>query len=246
MTDESKMEVEPTSTTPTKSSKPKKPKSSAGSNENVNPSAGSETAAKYPNMSLAQSIHRAVLLADPNSKFTAETFTAAIASDSNDVNDVNDANAADKSPDTLVADVYNEVITIMQNPSLYKHLAPLLGWDNQESVYHTSESHLLQLETKHIQQIKKLEEKVEQAKENAGDMEVLDARLDIAKYAAKCMTKEDGLNGYQKVLDLEKLSSGKVMDALMEKSRIASFYGDMGVNKGVIDKVRNNRSEATV
>ena len=224
MTDESKMDVEPTPT-PTLSTP-------TTSNENVNPSAGSETAAKYPNMSLAQSIHRAVLLADPNSKFTAEAFTAAVA------NDDKKSPESPDTPDTLVADVYNEVITIMQNPSLYRHLAPLLGWDNPQSVYHTSESHLLELQQKHTNEIKKLEEKVELAKENAGDMEVLDARLDIAKYAAKCMTKEDGMDAYQKVLDLEKLSSGKVMDALMEKSRIASFYGDMGVEvKGVIDQV---------
>jgi len=94
------------------------------------------------------------------------------------------------------------------------------------------------MEAKNDEAIKALEEKVEDAKENAGDMEVLDARFEIAKFAAKSLSKDEALAAYQKVLDLPKLSSGKQMDALMEQSRISSFYGDIVANSGYIKKVR--------
>ena len=93
------------------------------------------------------------------------------------------------------------------------------------------------MEKQNKEKIQELEKKVEDAKENAGDMEVLDARFEVAKFAAKSCSKEEASEAYQKVLDLPKLSSGKQMDALMEKSRIASFYGDMVSNAEVLKKV---------
>lgn len=90
------------------------------------------------------------------------------------------------------------------------------------------------MEDKNKETVKSLEDKVEDAKENAGDMEVLDARVEIARFAAKSMSKDEALAAYQKVLDLPKLSSGKQMDALMEQSRISSFYGDVVSNNDYI------------
>ena len=203
MTEESKMEVEPTPTTKEVASK---------KDANVNPSAGAESAAEYPDMALAQSIHCAILLADPKSKLTPEVAAAV----------------------DISTDLPNEVLAKvkeMENPSLYRHLSPLLNWSD------LSEDALKEIDSKNEETVKSLEEKVEEAKENAGDMEVLDARLDVAKFAAKSLSKEEALAAYQKVLDLPKLSSGKQMDALMESSRIASFYGDMKTNAGFVKKV---------
>merc|ERR1712176_30727 len=84
--------------------------------------------------------------------------------------------------------------------------------------------------------MKKLEEQVEEAKENAGDMEVLDARLEAARFAAKTLSKEVALEMYEKVLDLPKLSTGRKIDALMESARVASFHGDLKKNILVIEK----------
>jgi len=66
---------------------------------------------------------------------------------------------------------------------------------------------------------------VEEAKESAGDMEVMDARVQVARFAAKSLTKDEALEAYKKLLELPKISSGKKIDALMESSRVASFYG---------------------
>ena len=199
------MEVEPTVP------KPKAEKK----NENVNPSSSGESAAKYPNMEIAQSIHRAVLMCEANPKLTSES--AATAS----------INISAELPTELL-----EQVKEMENPSLYRHLAPLLQWST------LSDADLTAMEAKNDEAIKALEGKVEDAKENAGDMEVLDARFEIARFAAKSLSKDEALAAYQKVLDLPKLSSGKQMDALMEQSRISSFYGDIVANSGYIKKVR--------
>jgi len=123
----------------------------------------------------------------------------------------------------------------MENPSLYTHLSPLLQWDTSTDALSTEA--LQTMSEKNAATIISLEEKVTDAKENQGDMEVMDARFQVARFAAKSLNKEEALGAYQKVLDLKKLSSGKQMDALMESSRIASFYGDGVANAAFVKKV---------
>lgn len=180
--------------------------------EHVNPSASAESAAEYPDMKLAQSIHRAVLMFGPNPKLSPSTTLD-----------------ADKD---LSSKLYHQIVHEMKNVSLYRHLSPLLQWT------HLSEQELQDMDKENVKMMESLEEKVVQAKENAGDMEVLDARFEVARFAAKSLGKEEALAAYQKVLDLQKLSSGKQMDALMEQSRIASFYGDVVCNVDYLKKVR--------
>lgn len=215
MAEESKMDVEPTP--------PSTPKATKKKDANVNPSAGSETAAEYPKMELAQSIHRAILLADPKSKFTPESADS--------------LNVSKSLATELLEDVKK-----MENPSLYRHLSPLLNWEKDLGAL--SEEALKEIDAKNVEVVKTLEESVEEAKENSGDMEVLDARIEVAKFAAKSLSKDEALAAYQKVLDLPKLSSGKQMDALMESSRIASFYGDMKTNVGFIKKISKLAEES--
>mmetsp|Transcript_9242 Transcript_9242/g.10549 ORF Transcript_9242/g.10549 Transcript_9242/m.10549 type:complete len:319 (+) Transcript_9242:380-1336(+) len=92
------------------------------------------------------------------------------------------------------------------------------------------------MENKHKEAMKVFEEKVKEAKENAGDMEVLDARLEAARFAAKSLSKEVALDMYEKVLDLPKLSTGKKIDALMECARVASFHNDLKKNTELIER----------
>jgi 26S proteasome regulatory subunit N7 len=199
------MEVEPTVTKADKK------------NENVAASASGESAAEYPKMKLAQTIHRAILMSGANPKISPESAVAA------------SINISAELPTKLL-----EQVKEMENPSLYKHLAPLLQWSA------LPDADLTAMEDKNKEIIEALEAKVEDAKENAGDMEVLGARFEIAKFAAKSMSKDEALAAYQKVLDLPKLSSGKQMDALMEQSRISSFYGDIVSNNEYIKKVRRS------
>ena len=129
--------------------------------------------------------------------------------------------------DTLKADLIK-----MSNPSLIESLAAPLQWD-------LSTVDIAGMKAANETTLNELEEKVKEAQENAGDMEVLEARIAVAQFAAKSMSKKEALAMYQLVLDLPKLSSGKQMDALMEQSRVCSFYSDTLKNKDYIAKVRS-------
>lgn len=132
---------------------------------------------------------------------------------------------------SLQEDVKKEILEEIKNPSLYRSLMSTLDWGSSDK--------LQEMDDEHAMSMKKFEEKVEEAKENAGDMEVLDARLIAARYAAKSLSKDSAVEMYEKVLDLPKLSTGKKIDALMECARVASFYGDLKKNTELIEKVRS-------
>jgi len=129
---------------------------------------------------------------------------------------------------SLEEEVKKEILEEIENPSLYRSLMATLGWESVDK--------LQEMDEKHAQSMKEFEEKVEEVKENAGDMEVLDARLLAARYAAKSLSKDSAVEMYEKVLALPKLSSGKKIDALMECARVASFYGDLKKNIELIEK----------
>jgi len=116
----------------------------------------------------------------------------------------------------LSTSVSNTILQELKNPSLYRlafkdaNLADLKSMEEGNSKISQD-----------------LQKAVEKAKEEAGDMEVLDASLAYAKFAFQALTKEEALSAYEKVLELPKLSSGKKIDVLMQRARVASFYGEM-------------------
>ena len=181
--------------------------------ENITPSASGENASKYPDMSIAQSIHKLLMVSGPTPKLSSEAASAV------------------GIPSSINEDVLKSVTTEMENAPLYRHLATELKWDS------LSEDELKTMEEKNSAMMKSLESKVEEAKENAGDMEVLDARFEVARFAAKSLSKDDAIAAYEKLLALPKLSSGKTMDGLMECARVASFYGDLSKTRTVVEKV---------
>uniref|UniRef100_A0A6S9I8K8 PCI domain-containing protein n=1 Tax=Ditylum brightwellii TaxID=49249 RepID=A0A6S9I8K8_9STRA len=187
----------------------------------VTPSASSETASKYPDMSLAQSIHALVMMAS----------TPGGAEPKLDAEGAKAAGIADDLNSTVMAKVGGSEV---ENPSLYRQLKSTLQWEGQPNCL--SEEELNAMEESHTKKLSELEEKVEDASENAGDMEVLEARFDVARFAAKSLSKEAALEAYDKVLNLPKLSSGKTIDALMESARVASFHGDTKKGSELIDR----------
>jgi 26S proteasome regulatory subunit N7 len=97
------------------------------------------------------------------------------------------------------------------------------------------------MEAKHAKHLEELEAKVDEAKESAGDMEVMDARVQIARFAAKSLSEAQTLDAYKKLLALPKVSSGKKIDSMMESSRVASFYGDIAKGDEFIESVSRNK-----
>ena len=152
------------------------------------------TAAPFPDMNLAQEIHRVL---------------------------------SSSSPDlTLAQSVADTIAKTLENPTLYETFQQSLlqkDANASSSVTFLSSDAVETMKEAHKAKVVELEAVVEEAKESAGDMEVMDALLAIARFAAKSLTTQQALDAYQKVLDLPKLSSGKKMDCYMELARVTSF-----------------------
>ena len=133
----------------------------------------------------------------------------------------------------LQVEVLTQIKEELENPALYESIESKLG---VTTGIWSAEDIAAQKETNE-KTGKELEAKVEEAKESAGDMEVMDARVEIARFAAKSLTEKEALEAYKKLLELPKVSSGKKIDAVMESSRVASFYGDAKKSSESIDKV---------
>lgn len=171
------------------------------------PSAGEETASPYPDMELCQQIHR-----------LTKTSPRDLA---------------------LEPKIFEQIAVEMENPSLYRKLRKTLypeGTVPTVAAAKLTEADLVVMEEKHQKYLQELEAKVEEAKESAGDMEVMEARVAVARFAAKSLSKKQTIDAYQKLLDLPKVSSGKKIDALMESARVASFYGDTPKADDLIDR----------
>ncbi len=133
----------------------------------------------------------------------------------------------------LQTEVLNHIRDELENPTLYESVESKLGVTT--GIWSVAD--IAAQKEANEKTVKDLEEKVEEAKESAGDMEVMDARVEFARFAAKSLTEKDALEAYKKLLELPKISSGKKIDAVMESSRVASFYGDSKKASESIDRV---------
>lgn len=227
----------------------KKSKSTAAKKVGT-PSASSEEASPHPDMSLAQDIHRVLMV--HNSTLSVEDATAIIGMDPAALLDkvIGRVGTGGKSVEEAIKEneaKYNKTeedsaegkkkkddeessdeteednIEPLLNAALYRHLQSTLGYNKSDAL---SEVNLAAIETHHESIIKILRENITKAKDEAGDMEVLHAHMDVARYCAKCTTKEMALSAYEEVVALPKLSVGKKLDAYLEMTRVCSFWGD--------------------
>lgn len=180
------------------------------------PSAAEEGAAPFPKMDLCQKIHQLV---------TSET----------------------RATETeFQAQVFEQIADELENPSLYRKLQKELYDDSMEITIASAKLTLDELKgmtAKHEGTLKELNAKVEEAKESAGDMEVMEAKMAIARFAAKSLSEKEALEAYDELANLPKISSGKKIDALMESARIASFYGDTTNTDKYISKAKKLAEE---
>ena len=116
------------------------------------------------------------------------------------------------------------ILLELKNPSLYR-----------SAFGPSSTVDLASLEASNEKRVQELKDAIETAKEEAGDMEVLEASLEYAKFAFESLSKDEALEAYAKVLELPKLSSGKKIDVLMKRARVASFYGDTKLMTELVD-----------
>uniref|UniRef100_A0A7S1YL78 PCI domain-containing protein n=1 Tax=Skeletonema marinoi TaxID=267567 RepID=A0A7S1YL78_9STRA len=226
----------------------KKSKSTTAAKKVGTPSASSEEASPHPDMSLAQDIHRVMMV--HSSTLSVEDATAIIGMDpaalldkvisrvgtggksveeaikENEAkyNKTEEDSTEDKKKDEEEdSDKTEEIVEPLLNAALYRHLQSTLGYNKSDAL---SEVNLTAIDAHHEAIIKILRENITKAKDEAGDMEVLHAHMDVARYCAKCTTKEMALSAYEEVVALPKLSIGKKLDAYLEMTRVCSFWGD--------------------
>jgi 26S proteasome regulatory subunit N7 len=173
-------------------------------------SSAEESAAPYPKMDLCQRIHILTLYSKEQLSSSVELQTA----------------------------VFEQIAVELQNPSLYRGLRETLYGSSGgiQACCRLTEAELEAMDAANAVTEKALLEKLALAAESAGDMELMDARVEIARFAAKCLSQQAALDANQALLDLPKVSSGKKIDALMESSRVASFYGNVTAADDYIDQ----------
>lgn len=135
--------------------------------------------------------------------------------------------------------VFEEIVVELENPSLYVLLRDKIypqGITPLSSAAKLTTDNLRQMEDKNAATLKLLEVAVDEAVESAGDMEVMDARVAVARFAAKSLSEKEALEAYEKVLALPKVSSGKKIDSLMASARVASFYSDTKATDDIMDR----------
>lgn len=175
------------------------------------PSASEEGASPYPKMALCQDIHKMMVGSVPVGT-TADAF---------------------------VTKILTQISQDLENPALYESVVAQMGTPpvGVNPAFIWAPADLEAKKAAHTQHLAELNKNVEEAKEQAGDMEVLDARVEIARFAAKALTEDQALEAYAKLLELPKISSRKKIDAMMESSRVASFYGNQKKASEFIDSV---------
>jgi len=139
----------------------------------------------------------------------------------------------------LQTEVLTRIREELENPTLYESVESSLGVTT--GIWSAADLAVQKESNQKI--VKEIEQKLEEAKESAGDMEVMDARVELARFAAKSLTEKEALDAYTKLLELPKVSSGKKIDAVMESSRVASAYGDSKKASELIDNAQKLATE---
>jgi 26S proteasome regulatory subunit N7 len=110
---------------------------------------------------------------------------------------------------------------------LYGELCERLGWEKDEGL----EARLRQ---ENEEELNRLEEKKGSEEENAGDMEVIDVLFEKARFLSRIGSR-DAFAAFDAVIETKKTTSGKRIDAHMEKARLHLFFMDLEGAKASID-----------
>ncbi|CAM9571317.1 unnamed protein product [Ectocarpus sp. 12 AP-2014] len=84
----------------------------------------------------------------------------------------------------------------------------------------------------------RISETLKAAEEGEGDMEVLDAQFEMAKMWASVGDKTAAYAAYETITEKAKISTGKKIDAIMAKTRVALFHLDTPQVKAGLDAAK--------
>ena len=200
----------------------------------------SSSASKHPSMGLAMDIHRLTMMhtgqlsATPLDELSQRVLTTVLGN-----RPVGDAIREEegKIQQLMEGHIMDDSIHEngpLLNGTLYQHLTVTLS--PSVSFPPLSSMDMEALEAHQKRMMAQLTTRIDKAVEEMGDMEVLSAKLTLARYTAKCRSKLEALTAYDMVLESPKLSLGKKLDCHLEKARVASFWGD---TQSVVDILAN-------
>jgi len=113
----------------------------------------------------------------------------------------------------------------------YEHCCAKFGWPVDEAL-------LSAMRAKNEAELKALGEKKDDAEKNQGDMEVLDALFDAARFHARVGAKDAAYAACDLIRDRPKISTGKRIDAIMNKIRVALFFTDVAAAKSQLAEAK--------
>jgi len=108
-----------------------------------------------------------------------------------------------------------------------KRMAPFYEWACAKFGWPVDAERLAKMKSSNEAEAAALQAALDEATRNAGDMEVLDALFDIARFHARIGAKDEAYTANDAIRDRPKVSSGKRVDAVMNKLRVALFYVDV-------------------
>jgi 26S proteasome regulatory subunit N7 len=127
-----------------------------------------------------------------------------------------------------------EIMALVTEDSMtpyYQALCDKYSWPVDEALVTTmaaaNEASVLAIDAKH-----------EDALENQGDQEVMDCLFDKARHFSRIGDVDNAYIAYDVILTKEKTSTGKKIDATMEKSRLAFFSGDINRQKDLLAEAK--------
>ncbi|CAN0104079.1 unnamed protein product [Ascophyllum nodosum] len=117
-----------------------------------------------------------------------------------------------------------EVLEAMKEKKMapwYAHLSNL-----HPALFPPDEDLLAEMKATNEAESERISKALEIAEEGGGDMEVLDAQFEKAKLCARIGDKAAAYAAYNTIAEKAKISTGKKIDAIMAKTRVALFHMD--------------------
>eukprot|EP00635_Sarcinochrysidales_sp_CCMP3193_P009868 CAMPEP_0118904976 /NCGR_PEP_ID=MMETSP1166-20130328/9215_1 /TAXON_ID=1104430 /ORGANISM="Chrysoreinhardia sp, Strain CCMP3193" /LENGTH=404 /DNA_ID=CAMNT_0006844245 /DNA_START=6 /DNA_END=1220 /DNA_ORIENTATION=+ len=105
-----------------------------------------------------------------------------------------------------------------------KKMGPFYEWCCGKFGWAVDEAWLAEMKASNEAETVALEAKLEEARRNAGDMEVLDCLFEKARFYARIGDKDKAYKANSTILTQAKVSSGKKLDAAMNTIRVSLFY----------------------
>jgi 26S proteasome regulatory subunit N7 len=110
----------------------------------------------------------------------------------------------------------------------YKHAAEVAGFAPDEKL-------VAEMEAKNAEELKGIEEKITDAKENLGDTEVRDFMLEKSEFYSRIGNKDAALETYDETAKIS-ASLGQKLDMVFAKIRLGLFFNDTELVKKMIEK----------